>query len=219
MDTHEIAKAVAYWLPGFEYVDGARQRDGMGELYACAFLTSTAEVEPIAIAGARAMMRGNVLWTDRPMQLFFSSSHTVRGKLSVSLDAPRVEIAGKGVWLGDALPTASVTARIRMAPTRAPRAMAADIERRLLPFVGEQWARMLAWCADREAYQVEQDGACEQLRAMGACFNDREPNKGWVRAAGEHVSFEVNGTSVRFNHLSLHVGSAVAALGALGTVR
>jgi hypothetical protein len=197
-ELHELAKSVCAVLPGFEYVDDGRQRDRDGNLWGHAHLTALAGAEP-----------GN-----RPLQVYFSNSRdNVRGKVRVSLDMPHVPLGGRKVWLGDSLPYKKTPACVHVSGARAPLAIAREIERRLLPDARAQWSRALAWLADREACQGEQDGVRGQLVAMGASFSPTEPARGWFMVAdGSYVGLRVSGRSVAFERLSVDAGHACAIL-------
>jgi len=212
-ELHELSRKVCEVLPGFEYVDDARQRDCDGNLWGHAHLTSIVEV--VGAKGALALTRGGTIWWERPLQIYFSNSRdNVRGKVRVSLDMPHVKLEGRDVWLGDSLPYAHQPACIHVSGTRAPFAISREIERRLLPEAREQWSKALAWLADREAYATEQDNTREQLRAMGVEFSPSEPARGWLRN-GDNIGVRVQGGSVVFERLSVDVGQACDILQSL----
>ena len=208
-ELHELARKVCAVLPGFEYVDDARQRDMDGNLWGHAHLTSVAEV--VGARGALALTRGGTIWWERPLQVYFSASRdNVRNKVRITLDIPHVKLDGRDVWLGDALRHGidSTPACVHVSGTRAPLAIARDIERRLLPDARAQWSRALAWLADREAYQAEQDTTRDELRAMGVTFSPSEPACGWYEWDGGSIEVRVQGRSVVFERLSVDAGLA-----------
>lgn len=210
-ELHEMARKVCEALPGFEYVDDARQRNMDGDLWGHAHLTSLADVEPAE--HAVALSRGGTIWWERPLQVYFANALTAgRDKVRVALDMPHVKLEGRNVWLGDSLPRTDAPAIIHVSGTRAPAAIAREIERRLLPEAREQWSKALTWLADREAFANEQDNTREQLRAMGATFSPSEPERGWFDSEGGHIGVRVQGSSVVFERLSVNAGQACAIL-------
>ena len=212
-ELHELARRVCEALPGFEYVDDVRQRDLNGNLWGVAHLTSLAGAEPVT--SAHATTRPGVLWTSRPLQLELSNSHTVRGKVRVSLDMPHARLEERNVWLGDSLPYGVSPASVHVSGTRAPSAIAREIERRLLPEARAKWSRAMSWLEGREEYAAEQGGTREQLRAMGVLFSPSEPERGWHSRNGDNISVRVQGRSVVFERLSVDAGQACAILQAL----
>ena len=213
-DVHALARAICAHLPGFEYVDDARQRNADGEPHWSAYLTSLAETEPVK--NPQATIGRGIPWINRTMQLYMSSSHTAKGKLHVSLETPHVELPTGRVWLGDAIRKEGA-ASVNVDPTRAPKAIAADIARRLVPPATAQWATMLEWFAHQESYAREQTDACAELRAMGATFPSKsDTNRGnFTFGDGESTSFHVCGSSVRFDYLSITAEQACRVLQAL----
>jgi hypothetical protein len=212
IDVHALARAICDHLPGFEYVDDARQRNRDGELHWSAYLTSTAEVE--TPRNVQATVDAAIPWTSREMQFHVSCSHGAKGKLHVSLNTPHVTLLGKTTWLGDAIRRED-TASVNVDPKRSAKAIAGDIARRLVPDATKQWATVLEWIAHQEAYAAEQGDACEEMRAMGATFTSREPGYGHFTFGDDTVAFRVNGTSVRFDYLSITTEQACRVLQAL----
>lgn len=210
IDVHALARAICDHLPGYEYVDDGRQRNRDGEPHWSARLTSTAETEPVK--NPQATVGDAIPWTSRAMQLYMSLD--TKGKLHVSVETPHVTLLGQNTWLGDAIRKEGA-ASVNIDPKRTPKAIAGDIARRLVPDATKQWATVLEWLAHQEAYAAEQVGACEELRAMGATFYPREPNRGRFKFGDDTVSFHVNGASVRFDYLSVTTEQACRVLQAL----
>lgn len=215
---HEIAKLVADLLPGFEYVESKQRRDLDGNPHttcggSTAILTSV--VWQPAPANAQAEIKRGVRWTDRSMQLVISYSSSQKGKLRIALDVPHVELNGKRIWLGDTILRAGM-ASIHVSPERTATAIAHNLERRLLPVATDQWASMLSWLEDREAYAAQQTETCEQLRSMGAIFSPHSPAQGRIKVAGDYIAFTARGATVSFDLMTITVEQACQVLQVLG---